>query len=123
MLEKLRAVINRRPVREAWQVVTKTEQLNVDETERLVSLFGGGLLLYSLLRRSPGSISLVFVASYLIYRGVTGYCPVSRAVGLNSISRIQRRQIEAGEAEKYQPNFQGELPEVENRSYAVTHSD
>lgn len=58
---------------------------NVGQVERWVSMIGGGALaLYGLTRRSPGGVVLALVGGSLIYRGITGYCHLYGATGLNT---------------------------------------
>jgi hypothetical protein len=98
MLEKVREIINQEQVRETWQQLTNTDKLNVNESERLASLVGGGLLaLYGLRRRSPGSLASLLTGGYLIYRGLTGYCPAYKALQIDTSSPVERIQIQAGE--------------------------
>lgn len=85
MFEKLREVINKPEVRETWQQMTRTDKLNVNETERLASLVGGGsLLLFGLLRRSPVSLASAAAGGFLMYRGLTGHCPAYEKMNINT---------------------------------------
>jgi hypothetical protein len=55
-------------------------EVNLGEAERLVSTLGGSALaLYGLTRRSLGGLALAVAGGALVYRGLTGYCPVCRA--------------------------------------------
>jgi hypothetical protein len=97
MLEKVRQIINQEQVRETWQQLTDTDKLNVNESERMASLIGGGLLaLYGLRRRSPGSIASLLTGGYMIYRGLTGYCPAYKALKIDTSSPMEHVQIQAG---------------------------
>ncbi|MCI0526217.1 MAG: DUF2892 domain-containing protein [Nitrospira sp.] len=101
MLEKVREIINRDQVRQTWQQLTQTDRLNVNESERLASLVSGGLLtLYGLNRRSPGGFSSLLTGGYLIYRGLTGYCPAYEALHINTASPMERIQLQAGEEDR-----------------------
>lgn len=61
------------------------QNVNVGETERLVSAVGGGALaLYGLTRGSVGGIVLALVGGALVYRGATGHCDTYEALGMNS---------------------------------------
>lgn len=85
MFEKLREVINQPEVRETWQQLTRTDKLNLSETERLASLIGGGsLLLYGLFRRSPTGLASAAAGGYLMYRGLTGHCPAYEKMSINT---------------------------------------
>ena len=103
MLEKMRAKINRPEVRAAWQRLTRTERVNVNESERFLSIVGGtGLALYGLFRLSPGHLSLIVAGGYLLYRGLTGHCPAYELLGTSTASRTEQLQFRAGEIRKYQ---------------------
>ena len=85
MLGNLKETLDQRHIREIWQSLTKTDKLNVGERERLSSLLGGGLLvLYSLGRRSPRAIGFILGGGYLIYRGLSGHCPVYEALQVST---------------------------------------
>lgn len=65
--------------------ISGSSRINVGEEERVWSTVGGGLLLtYGLKRASIGGILLAAVGSYLTYRGMSGNCPISEAVGRNT---------------------------------------
>jgi uncharacterized membrane protein len=50
---------------------------NVGDVERTVSILGGGALaLYGLLRRDWSSGAAALASGWLLYRGITGHCPV-----------------------------------------------
>jgi hypothetical protein len=85
MLAELRAISSRYQGQEFWQNLTNTDNLNVGETERLSSLLSGGLLiLYGLTRRSLSTLSMLAAGGYLVFRGVTGYCPAYKALQVNT---------------------------------------
>ena len=110
MLEKMRAKINRPEVRAAWQRLTRTERVNVNESERFLSIVGGtGLALYGLFRLSPGHLSLIVAGGYLLYRGLTGHCPAYELLGTSTASRTEQLQFRAGDRQKYQRN-EGQPP-------------
>lgn len=59
--------------------------LNVGYQERLVSVVGGPLLaLAGLARGGPGGAGLTLVGGVLLYRGLTGNCPVYRSIGIST---------------------------------------
>jgi uncharacterized membrane protein len=58
------------------------DDINVEPTERGVSVVAGALLLLSGLRR--GSLTLLFGGGVLLYRGVTGFCPIYRAIEVHA---------------------------------------
>ena len=110
MLEKMRAKLNRPEVRTAWQRLTRTDRVNVNESERFLSIVGGtGLALYGLFRLSPGQLSLLLAGGYLLYRGLTGHCPAYELFGASTASRTEQLQFRAGDKQVYQPN-EGQLP-------------
>ncbi|MCC9134994.1 YgaP-like transmembrane domain [Pontibacter silvestris] len=65
--------------------ITGSSQINVGNTERIISAVGGALLTYYGLRK-PNTLGLAMAAvgGSLLFRGATGYCPVSGAIGLNT---------------------------------------
>lgn len=106
MLAKVRETINRRAVRNTWQRLTRTDKLNVNESERLTSLIGGGILIVTgLARRSPRGFGAMLTGGYLIYRGLTGHCPVYKALGIRTASRTEQIQYAAGGQAEEQPDI------------------
>jgi uncharacterized membrane protein len=60
-------------------------RVNVGQSERLASLFGGGLLaLYGLSRGTTNGLLLSGIGAALAYRGATGHCHVYQALGMDS---------------------------------------
>ncbi|MCU0492102.1 MAG: DUF2892 domain-containing protein, partial [Chloroflexaceae bacterium] len=51
-------------------------EVNVGDTERLVSVLGAGLLAAYGLRHMPLGLGLVLLGGALAYRGVSGHCAV-----------------------------------------------
>jgi uncharacterized membrane protein len=68
---------------------TGSSKINVDGTERIVStLLGAATTLYGLRHLgSLGGLTLTLTGGLLLYRGLTGYCPVNNAIGRNTVSR------------------------------------
>jgi len=68
---------------------TGSSKINVDGTERIVSaLLGTATTLYGLRHiGSLGGLALTLTGGLLLYRGITGYCPVNNAIGRNTVSR------------------------------------
>ncbi|RRB06706.1 SRPBCC family protein [Larkinella rosea] len=65
--------------------ISGSSRINVGEEERVWSTVGGGLLLtYGLKRASIGGMLIAAVGSYLTYRGMSGNCPISEAIGRNT---------------------------------------
>lgn len=70
-------------------------QPNVGALERWISAVGGGALMaLGLLRRSAAGLALAGGGGYLIYRGITGVCPVYRALGLQRGAAPQQLHVE-----------------------------
>src|SRR5262245_23162008 len=62
-----------------------SQTVNVGETERWLSLLGGGALaLLGLTRGSTAGVGLGLLGCALGYRGITGHCPCYSALGLNT---------------------------------------
>jgi uncharacterized membrane protein len=60
-------------------------EVNVSDAERIVSLAGGGLLtLFGLRDGSLFGLGLAAVGAGLVYRGLTGHCPVYDRFGVSS---------------------------------------
>jgi uncharacterized membrane protein len=58
---------------------------NVGQAERWLSLAAGGALgALALRRRGAAGLSFAAIAAELLYRGVTGYCPVYGALGVRT---------------------------------------
>ena len=58
---------------------------NVNQTERLASIAGGGaLVLYGLSRRSIGGAVMALMGGALLHRGVTGHCHGYSALGIDT---------------------------------------
>lgn len=61
------------------------EQINVGESERLVSLAAGsGLALYGLTRGTLGGLGLALIGGGLLYRGTTGHCACYELLGVDT---------------------------------------
>ncbi|MCK6627759.1 MAG: DUF2892 domain-containing protein [Anaerolineae bacterium] len=84
MLANFQEMFNQKQFRNVWPGLPQTETCNVGDTERLLSLVGGGLLALYLTRRSFGLITLLLAAGYFIYRGLTGYCPVYNSMQIST---------------------------------------
>jgi uncharacterized membrane protein len=59
-------------------------RVNVGNFERVLSLVGGGALVFYGLRRSLSSLALMLGGGALIYRGFTGYSVVYEALGVST---------------------------------------
>jgi uncharacterized membrane protein len=61
--------------------------VNVGDSERWLSLLGGGLLALYLLRRSLGTVMLLGGAGALLYRGLKGQCALYQAMGVSTAAQ------------------------------------
>lgn len=53
----------------------KNLEVNVSNTERIVSLLSGSLMLYDALAKKPKKYPQALLSTFMIFRGVTGHCP------------------------------------------------
>ncbi|MDT7603997.1 MAG: hypothetical protein QOF61_1994 [Acidobacteriota bacterium] len=61
------------------------QNVNVGETERWVSVIGGGALaLYGLTRGNLPGVALALLGASAVYRGTTGHCYAYDAIGVNT---------------------------------------
>jgi hypothetical protein len=95
---QVREAINRPEVRETWQALTDVEKVNVNTQERFASIIVGTVLLvYGLLRfLTAVGWGAIAAGGYLLYRGLTGYCPAYRTLGVNTLSNVEQQQFKAG---------------------------
>ncbi|MBX6316485.1 MAG: SRPBCC family protein [Isosphaeraceae bacterium] len=72
--------------RRAWPALHPEEHyVNVGDTERLLSQLGGGLLLgLGLWRSGVRGLVMAGLGGALLYRGVTGHCPLYQALGAST---------------------------------------
>ncbi|MBN1995143.1 MAG: DUF2892 domain-containing protein [Anaerolineae bacterium] len=98
IMAQVRKTINRPEVRETWQELTEVDKVNVNTQERFASILGGSVLIvYGLLRiRSVAGWGSVTAGSYLLYRGLTGYCPAYQVLGVNTLSIVEQQHLKAG---------------------------
>jgi hypothetical protein len=84
-------------VRETWQEMTEIDKANVNTQERFASIFGGGaLIVYGVLRiKSVAGWTSIAAGGYLLYRGLTGYCPAYQAIGVNTLSAVEQQHLKA----------------------------
>lgn len=55
--------------------------VNVSNVERIVSVLAASYFIYCSLKKRPRSVATVASAGLLMYRGITGHCPVYEAAG------------------------------------------
>jgi uncharacterized membrane protein len=65
---------------------TGTSSLNVGPSERIISALGGAALAVMGIRdiKSPAGVSMLLTGSFLLVRGLSGYCFVNNAIGRNT---------------------------------------
>jgi uncharacterized membrane protein len=83
-----------------------TTKINVGKPERVVSLVGGAALTvfgtaYGIARRNVGGLGLTAIASELLYRGVTGHCPVYELLGVNTAVTGLSHQVSVPHGQGY----------------------
>jgi uncharacterized membrane protein len=61
-------------------ITTAQKPIDLRDNERLISAVAGGFLLYFLTRKHRAQTLLMMGGGYLLYRGITGHCPVSSAL-------------------------------------------
>lgn len=73
---------------------TGSGQVNIGSTERMISAFSGALLTFYAIRRPVKHWALLSAGGYMLYRGLSGYCPMNQAVGRNTADKeIEPLQI------------------------------
>jgi uncharacterized membrane protein len=92
--------------------------VNIGDTERIVSFLGGGALaLLGLSRGSLGGLALAAVGGSLAYRGATGHCSVYQTLDINTAPRLgPAGSIAAGHGVKVEESI------IINRDPAVLYS-
>jgi uncharacterized membrane protein len=64
---------------------------NINETERLASVIGGGtLVVYGLAKGKWDGLALAVLGGGLVYRGATGHCDLYQKLGINTAKRRGR---------------------------------
>lgn len=66
---------------------------NVGMLERRISLAAGGLLTLYMLRRSWGSLLLLGLGGYLVYRGTTGNCKLYELAGIDTAHSNREKAV------------------------------
>lgn len=70
-------------------ITASHSEQNVSDTERLVSVLGGGALtIYGLTRKHTSGAALAALGSALVWRGATGHCDVYHALGITTATEI-----------------------------------
>lgn len=74
--------------------VSSSVEKNVANTERMISGFSGAALLYNAFKK--GSIPQGLAAGYLLFRGISGFCPAYRLAGKKTTEfKVQNVNIRA----------------------------
>jgi len=92
------------------------ERVNVGETERWLSLVGGGALAaLGLARGSLGGLALALVGGSLMYRGFTGHCSVYGTLGVSTAEEPHgpRASVAAGAGVKVEESVTVNRPREE----------
>jgi uncharacterized membrane protein len=75
----------RETARSIWPSDMQTPAVNVGETERVVSVMGGGVLaLLGLARGGLLGSAMALAGGALVYRGITGHCQAYSALGVDT---------------------------------------
>ncbi len=117
--------------------ISGSSQINVGNTERIISTAGGALLAYYGFKKGDLlGIAIALTGGSLLFRGVTGYCPVNDAVGRDtaekesvSIEITRSLTIQKPRKELYAywrrlenlPNFMKHLKEVRKGEEKRSH--
>jgi uncharacterized membrane protein len=60
-------------------------QKNLGDTERLISMVGGGLMAgLGISRRTPLGVGIAILGGMLMHRGSTGHCAIYEKLGMSS---------------------------------------
>jgi hypothetical protein len=81
--------------------------VNVGRGERMLSVLGGGALVFLGMRRASfGGAVTALAGAGLLYRGLTGVCPVYQALGLSTAATAEAREfpVSRGGAGPEQPS-------------------
>jgi uncharacterized membrane protein len=70
--------------------IVPSERRNVGKNERILSVSAGLLMGFIATRRfMRGGWSLMLPASYLVFRGASGYCPINNYLGRNTAEGVR----------------------------------
>jgi len=87
MAESTSSIPQPRTPSSAESFMSADHSVNVGDSERWLSLLGGGLLALYLVRRSLGTALLIGGAGALLYRGLTGYCALYQTMAISTVSQ------------------------------------
>jgi uncharacterized membrane protein len=71
-------------------ILDQKSGMNVSQPERIASLVAGGIVIFSVARKSWFRILLGMGAGYLVYRGMTGRDPLMERLGMRTASHDAR---------------------------------
>lgn len=81
---------------------TNITRYNVGDTDRTLSLVGGGLLAFTgMADRSLGGLLMAGLGGYLIYRGLSGHCSLYQALDIDTAAHSRQASIPAGHGVKF----------------------
>jgi len=86
MAASINALTQPRMMRSSARGLPGDGSVNVGDSERWLSLLGGGLLALFALRRSLGAVVLLGGAGALLYRGLKGQCALYQAMGVHTVA-------------------------------------
>ncbi|GAA4460367.1 SRPBCC family protein [Nibrella saemangeumensis] len=67
-------------MKDAYSPILRNQRMNVGPKERIFSAVGGSWLLLDAFAKREASIPEAMIGGYLLFRGVTGYCPLHSAI-------------------------------------------
>jgi uncharacterized membrane protein len=80
-----------------------SDAVNVGDTERLISLIGGGVLAaYGLSRGTAAGLGVGLIGAALAYRGWTGHCHAYQTLGISSADQNEQTSIPSGQGIKFE---------------------
>jgi uncharacterized membrane protein len=106
MAESTNSLVQPQTLRSDAPALPAEDAVNVGDGERWLSLLGGGLLALYVLRRSPGTVTLLTGAGALLYRGLKGQCALYQAMGVSTAAQDpQSARPRTGAAPDEQPRI------------------
>lgn len=97
-----------------------TPDINVGQPERILSIVGGSVLAgYGLSRQSLGGLILAGLGGSLLYRGLTGHCPMYGLLDINTANQARgdKTSIPAGEGVRIEESITIDSPAEEVYDY------
>ncbi len=111
--------VTRAPQSQGPEAPRTQSHVNVGDTERWMSLFGGGALaLLGLSWRSLPGLGLAALGGSLLYRGATGHCPMYQTLGVSTAEpRGPATAVRAGHGFKVEESVLVNRPAAELYRY------